>query len=119
MLAVRDQENLAHGHRTTAASKTLNQGPKQLAPKTPGNKAPKTPFKVPLNDENGGPGLGGLKSGIGGNGKVNEGVATGGTKGIALDRNAFVTPMGIVICLQRLIFGTDRDCLQALAIALR
>ncbi|OJJ42954.1 hypothetical protein ASPZODRAFT_136821 [Penicilliopsis zonata CBS 506.65] len=52
MLAVRDQENLVHAHQTNAAAKPLNQGLKQLQPKTPGARAPKTPFKVPLNDEN-------------------------------------------------------------------
>ncbi|KAL2807861.1 hypothetical protein BJX63DRAFT_425046 [Aspergillus granulosus] len=52
MLALRDQENLAHAHQTVAASKPLNQGIKQLQPKTPGARAPKTPFKVPLKDEN-------------------------------------------------------------------
>ncbi|KAL3494585.1 hypothetical protein BJX62DRAFT_34382 [Aspergillus germanicus] len=52
MLALRDQENLAHAHQTVAAAKPLNQGIKQLQPKTPGARAPKTPFKVPLKDEN-------------------------------------------------------------------
>ncbi|KAL2857826.1 hypothetical protein BJY01DRAFT_202305 [Aspergillus pseudoustus] len=52
MLALRDQENIAHAHQTVAASKPLNQGIKQLQPKTPGARAPKTPFKVPLKDEN-------------------------------------------------------------------
>ncbi|PWY69558.1 hypothetical protein BO70DRAFT_432510 [Aspergillus heteromorphus CBS 117.55] len=52
MLALRDQENLVHTHQTVAASKPLNQGARHLQPKTPGARAPKTPFKVPLNDEN-------------------------------------------------------------------
>ncbi|KAL5340545.1 hypothetical protein BJX70DRAFT_361314 [Aspergillus crustosus] len=52
MLALRDQENLVHAHQTVAASKPLNQSVKQFQPKTPGNRAPKTPFKVPLKDEN-------------------------------------------------------------------
>ncbi|EAW11834.1 uncharacterized protein ACLA_005900 [Aspergillus clavatus NRRL 1] len=52
MLALRDQENLVHTHQTVAAAKSLNQGVKQLQPRTPGTRAPKTPFKVPLNDEN-------------------------------------------------------------------
>ncbi|KAF5856313.1 hypothetical protein ETB97_007549 [Aspergillus alliaceus] len=52
MLALRDQENLVHAHQTVAASKPLNQSAKSLQPKTPGARAPKTPFKVPLNDEN-------------------------------------------------------------------
>jgi hypothetical protein len=52
MLALRDQENLTHAHQTVAAAKPLNQSLKQLQPKTPGARAPKTPFKVPLKDEN-------------------------------------------------------------------
>jgi hypothetical protein len=52
MFAARDQENLVHGHQQVAASKPLNQGTRGLQPKTPGNKYPKTPLKVPLNDEN-------------------------------------------------------------------
>ena len=64
MLAARDQENLVHGHQAAAAAKPLNQGLGQLLPKTPGNKVPKTPFKVPLNDENILGGLGGGKTGL-------------------------------------------------------
>ncbi|WEW60027.1 hypothetical protein PRK78_005510 [Emydomyces testavorans] len=52
MLAARDQENLVHSHQTAAAAKPLNQGIRSLQPKTPGNKVPKTPFRIPLNDEN-------------------------------------------------------------------
>ena len=81
MLAARDQENLVHGHQTVAASKPLNQGTRGLQPKTPGNKYPKTPLKIPLNDENAPGGFGG-KSGKG------KGLETGG-------KNAFVTPMGM------------------------
>jgi hypothetical protein len=91
MLAARDQENLVHGHQAAAASKPLNQGARQLPPKTPG-KVPKTPFKVPLNDENVG-GFGGGKTG----GKVfargNENIMTATKKGGLNDR--FVTPMGM------------------------
>jgi len=94
MLAARDQENLAHGHQNGAASKPLNQGTKQLAPKTPGNKASKTPFKLPLNDENAPPGFGGGKTGLKVNGRGNDNLIIGGKKNAALDRNAFVTPMG-------------------------
>ena len=93
MLAARDQENLVHGHQAAAASKPLNQNIKQLAPKTPGNRVPKTPFKVPLNDENGG--FGGGKSGFKINGKGNENLVTGTKKGGLGDKNAFVTPMGM------------------------
>ena len=52
MLAHRDQENLVHSHQTTAAAKPLNQSAKPLQPKTPATRYPKTPLKVPLNDEN-------------------------------------------------------------------
>nr|KMM69655.1 hypothetical protein CPAG_05969 [Coccidioides posadasii RMSCC 3488] len=52
MLAARDQENLVHSHQTAAAAKPLNQNIRSFAPKTPGNKVPKTPFRIPLNDEN-------------------------------------------------------------------
>jgi hypothetical protein len=91
MFAARDQENLAHGHLTAAAAKPLNQGVRQLAPKTPGNKTSKTPFKIPLNDENGPMGLGGAK-GLKTGGKGNENLLTA-KKGLG-DQNAFVTPMG-------------------------
>ena len=86
MLAARDQENLVYGHHQAAAAKPLNQG--RLQPKTPGNKYPKTPLKIPLNDENAPVGFGG-KSGKG-NGLEN--LMTG--KGATFDKNAFVTPMG-------------------------
>ncbi|KAJ5577894.1 uncharacterized protein N7459_006858 [Penicillium hispanicum] len=79
MLAVRDQENLVNTHQTAAAAKPLNQGVKQLPPKTPG----KTPFKVPLNDENNPLAFG--KRTVKGNGnRLDHGK---------LGTNAFVTPM--------------------------
>lgn len=89
MLAARDQENLAHAHHAAGASKPLNQSTRQFAPKTPGNKVPKTPFKIPLNNENGG--IGGGKAG-----KGNENMVTGAKKGGLGDKNAFVTPLGMV-----------------------
>ncbi len=97
MLAARDQENLAHGHHTAAAAKPLNQGSKQLAPKTPGNKAPKTPFKIPLNDENAPLGFGGGKTGLKTNARGNENFILGSKKGGAIDKNAFITPLGILL----------------------
>ncbi|KAI5308376.1 hypothetical protein KEM55_005884, partial [Ascosphaera atra] len=51
MFIARDQENIIHAHQQAAASKPLNHGLKQLAPKTPGQN-PKTPFRMPLRDEN-------------------------------------------------------------------
>ncbi|KAJ9645290.1 hypothetical protein H2199_003296 [Coniosporium tulheliwenetii] len=89
MLAVRDQENFVHGQQTAAAAKPLNQG---LAAKTPGNKAPKTPFKVALNDEN--VVFRGGKSVLKANGKGNENLFTGAKKGTEVDKNTFVTPAG-------------------------
>ena len=85
MLALRDQENLVHAQQTTAAAKPLNQSLKSLQPKTPGTRAPKTPFKVPLNDENDPLAFG--KRTMKTNGNVN-----GNTTKLAKD--AFVTPLG-------------------------
>ena len=78
-----------HGHQAAAASKPLNQGTRQLAPKTPG-KLPKTPFRVPLNDEN----AGGLVGKMGGRalGKESGNRMSGGKKPGLTDK--FVTPMG-------------------------
>ncbi len=89
-----DQENLVHGHQAAAASKPLNQGTRQLAPKTPG-KVPKTPFKLPLNDENNAGGFGVGKGGGKTLGKGNENMILGPKGGLG-DKNAFVTPMGMV-----------------------
>lgn len=78
-LAAYDQENAIRNITIGPAGKPLNAGTKGLGTKTPGNKAPKTPFKVPLNDENVFK-LGG-KSALKG-------------KGGKADDNAFVTPAG-------------------------
>ncbi|KAL5048851.1 hypothetical protein BDW71DRAFT_10179 [Aspergillus fruticulosus] len=85
MLAVQDQENLVHTHQTVAASKPLNQGPRQLQPKTPGNRAPKTPFRVSLKDENDPLAFG--KKTVKTIGKHNENARPS-------VKDAFVTPMG-------------------------
>ncbi|KAL4788236.1 hypothetical protein BJX76DRAFT_316719 [Aspergillus varians] len=85
MLALRDQENLVHAHQTVAASKPLNQSTKQLQPRTPGNRAPKTPFKVPLKDENDPLAFG--KKTVKTIGKQNENARPS-------VKDAFVTPMG-------------------------
>jgi hypothetical protein len=88
MFAARaDQENAVHAHQTAAAAKPLNQGVKGLTAKTktPGTRAPKTPFKIPLNDENAAfqfqPGKSGLKT----NGKE---------KALTTKKESFVTPAG-------------------------
>lgn len=91
MLAARDQENLVYGHQAAAASKPLNQSNRTLQPKTPGNKFPKTPLKIPLNDENAPTAFGG-KSGKG-KGKGLESLMTGGKQGANFDKNSFVTPV--------------------------
>ena len=91
MLAARDQENLVHGHQAAAASKPLNQGTRQLAPKTPGRTL-KTPFKLPLNDENNAGGFGLGKGAPKTNGKGNENMILGAKGGLG-DKNAFITPM--------------------------
>ena len=90
MLAARDQENLVHAQQTAGASKPLNQGIRHLLPKTPNAKAPKTPFKVSLNDENA---PGGGRIGLKANGKGNENNVVG-RKTVLGTNNAFVTPMG-------------------------
>ena len=87
MLAARDQENLVHGRQVAASSKPLNQGIINVPPKTPGAKPFKTPYKVPLNDENV---LAG-KTIIKGN---NENLKTVGKAAGGFDKNAFVTPLG-------------------------
>ncbi|RDL41360.1 Uncharacterized protein BP5553_01339 [Venustampulla echinocandica] len=89
MLAARDQENLVYGHQAAAASKPLNQSNRTLQPKTPGNKFPKTPLKIPLNDENAPTAFGGKS----GKGKGLENLMTGGKQGSNFDKNGFVTPV--------------------------
>jgi len=85
MFATRaDQENVVYQQQTAAAAKPLNQGVKGLAPKTPA----KTPFRVPLNDENATIGKG--KTG----GKGKQGDAFGEGKSGKLNANAFLTPAG-------------------------
>lgn len=86
MLAHRDQENLVHSHQTAAASKPLNQNVKPLQPRTPGTRLPKTPFKVPLNDENDPLTFG--KKTIRGSGRRNENAKPA--------KDAFQTPLGKV-----------------------
>jgi hypothetical protein len=84
MFATRNNENAIYEQQTTTAAK--NQGVKGLAPKTPAaNKAPKTPFKLPLNDENAA-----LPTGKTGKGK------DGGLfpKAGKADASAFQTPAG-------------------------
>ncbi|QSZ29845.1 hypothetical protein DSL72_004363 [Monilinia vaccinii-corymbosi] len=88
MLSTRDQENLVHGHQQAAANKPLNQSTRSLQPKTPGNRFPKTPLKLPLNDENATGGLGGKGTVLGTKGK-----GLGGKDAI-LDKNSYVTPLG-------------------------
>ncbi|KAF2842874.1 hypothetical protein M501DRAFT_993643 [Patellaria atrata CBS 101060] len=92
MFSARDTENIINAQQQAAVSKPLNQTIRGFGSKTPGNKAPKTPFKVPLNDENAifRPGKSVLRT----NGKGNENVQMGGKKGGDFDKSAFVTPAG-------------------------
>ncbi|MCJ1414697.1 hypothetical protein MMC32_001024 [Xylographa parallela] len=94
MLAARDQENLVHGHQAAGAAKALNQGSRQLAPKTPSNKTSKTPFKVPLNDQNGIVPFGGLKTAGKTMVKGNENLPLANKPLGLTGKNAFTTPMG-------------------------
>lgn len=85
MLATRDQENLVARHQNGAVLK--QQQNNQL-----GNRYPKTPIKIPLNDENAGH-FKGAKSILGNRTKGNENATSSkGLKG--LDGSNFVTPMG-------------------------
>lgn len=84
-LAANDQENAIRHLQAGAAGKSLNAGLKGLNAKTPGHKAPKTPFKVPLNDEN-------AANQTIGKGKGN--LLMTSKKGGKVDENAFVTPAG-------------------------
>lgn len=90
MFAARiDQENLTYDHQRTAAAKPLNQ---PLGNKTPGNKAPKTPFRKQLNDENDAFNTGFKTGKKGGDGNL----FTKGKKAVdVLDKSAFVTPAGV------------------------
>ena len=91
-LAAHDQENAVRHLQAGAAGKSLNAGPTGFSAKTPGNKAPKTPFKVPLNDENA-PNKAG-KSVLNTVSKANASLFMTSKKGGKLDENAFVTPAG-------------------------
>jgi hypothetical protein len=92
VLAVNDQENRVRALQAGAGGKALNAGLKGFNAKTPGNKAPKTPFKIPLNDENAT--FKGGKSVLKINGRGNENLFMTAKKGGKLDENAFVTPAG-------------------------
>jgi len=89
MFVARDQENRIFAHQTGAVNK--QQGPQ---PKTPGTRYPKTPLKVPLNDDNATRTLGG-KSILGGrtNGG-NENIQTIGKGGQGGPKTNFKTPIG-------------------------
>lgn len=84
-----DQENLVASHQQAAAAKPLNAGTRPLGVKTPANKAPKTPFKVPLNDENGAVRAGKTAA----KGAENQ-LLPAGKHGGKADSNAFITPAG-------------------------
>lgn len=87
-LAAHDQENAVRNIAIGPSGKPMNAGIKGLGAKTPGNKAPKTPFKIPLNDENV------FKQAGKANGKGAENLLKTSLKGGKLDENAFITPAG-------------------------
>jgi len=78
IVAANDQENLVHTVQPGAGGKPLRPL-RPLGAKTPAHKPPKTPFKVPLNNENA----------LGKGGKSLSKTFAG-----KLDSNAFVTPAG-------------------------
>jgi hypothetical protein len=94
MLAARDQENLVYSHQTNAVGKPLNQGNRGLQSKTPGQRAPKTPFRASVNDENKAILFGTQKTSLKGLGKGDENHVRPMQKDGKLDSNAFITPMG-------------------------
>jgi hypothetical protein len=94
MLASRDQENLVHAYQTAAAGKPLQPSVRGLHPKTPGNRAPRTPFRVAFNDENKPLALNGQKPGFNGVGKGTENAIQGIKKDGKPDKSAFITPIG-------------------------
>jgi hypothetical protein len=94
MLTARDRENLVYSYQTNAASKSLNQGSRGLQSKTPGQRAPKTPFKVPVNDENKAILPGTQKTTLKALGKGDENCLQSQQKDGKVDSNAFFTPMG-------------------------
>lgn len=109
LAAHQDQENIAAAHHNAAAAKPLNHGIKGYAgAKTPANKAPKTPFKVPLNDENGTTKAGKNLLKTGGKGGENQLMPTGKKLGAPADNSAFVTPAGSSSSLH---FGLERGVL--------
>ena len=80
-----NQENAVYQQQQATAAK--NHGVNNLAPKTPGYKAPKTPLKVTLNDEN-------VTFGAGKTGGKGKDGLFGDGKGGKVDPSAFVTPAG-------------------------
>ena len=87
-----DQENFVHGQQQVAASKPLNHSMRGAPPKTPGAKYPKTPLKIPLQDENGLGGFGGGKTILGTKSKALENLIGIGKNGSTLGKDALITP---------------------------
>jgi hypothetical protein len=72
----------------TNQENAVYQQQQATAAKTPGYKAPKTPFKANLNDEN-------LTFGAGKTGGKGKDGLFGDVKGGKVDSSAFVTPAGM------------------------
>ncbi|KAF7514161.1 hypothetical protein GJ744_004486 [Endocarpon pusillum] len=94
MLAARDQENLIYSQQTNAANKPLNKAIRGLKSKTPGQQAPKTPFKASLNTGNKATIFETQKTGLKALGKENENHLRPKKQDGTHDSRAFVTPMG-------------------------
>lgn len=92
MLATQDQENRVHTYQQAASSKPLNHRGRGEPPKTPGNKFPKTPFKIPLRDENAPTGFGDKKSLLGMRAKA---LIPGSKSDVNRDKEVFITPVGM------------------------
>jgi hypothetical protein len=86
-LAAHDQENAVRSLQVGPGGKPLNAAAKSFGSKTPANKAPKTPFKLPLNDEN--------NFTRGGKQDAKGSLFMTTQKGGKLDASAFVTPAGM------------------------
>lgn len=89
MLAARDQENRVFAHQAGGAAKQQN------LQKTPGARFPKTPLKVPLNDENAARTFGGKTGLVERPNGGNENLRTVGRGAKATGKANLATPLGM------------------------
>ena len=92
LAAHHDQENLVQSHPMAGKA-----GSRQLAPKTPGPRYPKTPMKIPLNDENA-PVTGGK-------------ALLGGGKGSMTKKQMLATPLGECNAADGIVWPRDQASL--------